>query len=128
MAIVLTVGLLVPVVTAAPAFAYTNICQDSTINSNTPVYAAPSYSSTIMERVGYGNPENNAGYEDVACQFYNNVAEGRWYMPVRTWWSGNGIGGYIWVQDLNWSRTHHCWTLLAGYQSIPSGYCFLTRY
>jgi hypothetical protein len=88
----------------------------------------PDGNSRIEEWVGQGNPENNAGYAGVVCQFFNNVSQGTWWMPVRTWWSGNGVGGYIWVQHLYWGHTHHCWTLFASYQAIPSGYCFLTNY
>jgi hypothetical protein len=113
---------------AASASAYTNICQDSAYAQPTPVHASPSSTSKTVEYLNEGIGVNNAGYEDQVCQFFNNTSEGRWYMPVRTPSSGNGVGGYIWIQRLYWGHTHNCWTLLASEQAIPSGYCFLTNY
>jgi hypothetical protein len=113
---------------ATPAFAYTNVCQDSTNVNSTPVYAAPSYSSRVEESVGYANAENSGGYQTVFCEYFNNTRENRWYMPVRTWWSNGAIGGYIWVQDLYWGHRHLCGNLFANVQAIPSAWCFVTNY
>jgi hypothetical protein len=95
---------------AGPALADT--CYDGT-NSSGGVYSAPDGGIQIGS---FGSGAQVSGN----CTYWNNNAQGRWYMAVG--WQGRT--GYIWVQRLIYGSEHECLDGQNVY-SIGSSHCLL---
>ena len=111
------------VLTAAPALAANGPCYDVTIANPTSLHQWPSYKSLTVKFL----PSNHT--VTGTCNYSYNHREGYWFMMVNYIGPNNNNGyGYIWVQRLQYGRSHHCKKEYGALLAIGSSACPLYLY